>query len=158
MEVSRSSGDRTANFWPWQGSGSGVHAFGSVLLLEVNGQKTSGGAQLVYRSTDGGASWTYVSTAPIQMPIAFVTATRWLVVAFATDGQETTDGGATWHTYPTDYRQAGGGPPQIVFGDANIGYATFARRPTAYGRRRPALDGRCGRPERRRLSEVGKLT
>jgi photosystem II stability/assembly factor-like uncharacterized protein len=101
-----------------------VRAFGSVLLLEMNGQKTSGGAQFAYRSTDGGASWTYASTAPIQMPIAFVTATRWLEVDFASDGQETTDGGATWHTYPTNYRQAGGGPPQIVFGDANIGYAT----------------------------------
>lgn len=101
-----------------------VHAFGSLLLLEMNGQKTSGGAQFAYRSTDGGASWTYASTAPIQMPIAFVSATRWLEVDFASDGQETTDGGASWHTYPTNYRQAGGGPPQIVFGDANVGYAT----------------------------------
>ena len=101
-----------------------VHAFGSLLLLEINAQKTSGGAQFAYRSTDGGASWSYASTAPMQMPIAFVMATRWLQVDLASDGQETTDGGATWHTYPTNYRQAGGAPPQIVFGDANIGYAT----------------------------------
>lgn len=101
-----------------------VHAFGKVLLLDVDGQKASGGADFAYRSIDGGASWTYVSTTPIAMPIAFVTASRWLQVAFASDGQETTDGGVTWHTYPTNYRQAGGGAPQIVFGDANIGYAT----------------------------------
>jgi len=36
---------------------------------------------------------------------------------------ETTDGGATWHAYTTDYSQAAPIAPDIVFGDAQVGYA-----------------------------------
>ena len=36
----------------------------------------------------------------------------------------TTDAGASWHSFATDYVQAAGVPPQIVFGDAQTGYAT----------------------------------
>ncbi|MDP9281246.1 MAG: hypothetical protein M3P38_04030 [Chloroflexota bacterium] len=102
-----------------------VRGFGSTLLLDVFGQQTGAGAQFAYRSVDGGASWTYASTAPITQPrIAFVTANRWLQISSPNDSPETTDGGATWHAYTTDYQQAAGVAPQIVFGDANVGYAT----------------------------------
>ena len=40
------------------------------------------------------------------------------------DSRETTDGGKTWHFYASDYQQAAPVAPQIVFGDANVGYAT----------------------------------
>ncbi|HTJ59582.1 MAG TPA: hypothetical protein VL333_00155, partial [Candidatus Saccharimonadales bacterium] len=36
----------------------------------------------------------------------------------------TTDGGATWHSFTTDYQQAAPVPPVITFGDAQVGYAT----------------------------------
>jgi photosystem II stability/assembly factor-like uncharacterized protein len=101
-----------------------VRGFGSTLLLDAFGQKTGSGAEFAYRSTDGGANWTYASTAPIAMRIAFVTASRWLQISSPNDLRETTDGGATWHAYTTDYQQAAGVAPQIVFGDANVGYAT----------------------------------
>src|SRR2546425_1054859 len=101
-----------------------VRGFGSTLLLDEIAQRTSGGAEFAYRSTDGGAGWTYASTAPFPMPIAFVTATRWLQIQPPGDSRETTDGGATWHAYTTDYQQAAPVAPEIVFGDANVGYAT----------------------------------
>jgi photosystem II stability/assembly factor-like uncharacterized protein len=101
-----------------------VRGFGSTLLVDVNGQKTNGGSQFAYRSADQGATWTYTSTAPLQMPIGFATATRWLQIALSSDAHETTDGGATWHRYTTDYQQAAPVAPLMVFGDANVGYAT----------------------------------
>jgi photosystem II stability/assembly factor-like uncharacterized protein len=101
-----------------------IRGFGSPLLLDVSGQKTNVASEFAYRSADGGATWTYASTAPIAMQIAFVTATRWLQISSPNDSRETTDGGATWHAYATDYQQAAGVAPQIVFGDANVGYAT----------------------------------
>lgn len=101
-----------------------VRGFGSTLLLDEIAQRTSGGAEFAYRSIDGGAGWTYASTAPFPMPIAFVTATRWLQIQPPGDSRETTDGGATWHAYTTDYQQAAPVAPEIVFGDANVGYAT----------------------------------
>ena len=78
-----------------------------------------------YRSSDGGVTWAYASTAPVQMAgIAFVTATRWLQVAAPGESKETTDAGATWHPFTTDYQQAAPIAPTIVFGDAQVGYAT----------------------------------
>jgi photosystem II stability/assembly factor-like uncharacterized protein len=37
---------------------------------------------------------------------------------------ETTDGGATWHKYTTDYSQAAPITADFVFGHADFGYAT----------------------------------
>jgi photosystem II stability/assembly factor-like uncharacterized protein len=101
-----------------------IRGFGSVLLLDVSGQKTNVGSEFAYRSTDGGATWMSASSAPIAMQIAFVTASRWLQISSPGDSRETTDGGATWHAYTTDYQQAAPIAPQIMFGDANVGYAT----------------------------------
>jgi len=38
--------------------------------------------------------------------------------------KETTDGGATWHAFTSDYQQAAPVSPAITFGDAQAGYAT----------------------------------
>jgi photosystem II stability/assembly factor-like uncharacterized protein len=96
-------------------------AFGSVVLVDGGGgQQTKD----VFRSTDGGATWAYASTAPTFNPIAYVTATRWLQIAQPGSSMETTDGGATWHSYTTDYGQAAPIAPDVVFGDATVGYAT----------------------------------
>jgi len=101
-----------------------IRGFGATLLVDVAGQKTNAASEFAYRSIDGGTTWTYVSTAPIAMQIALVTASRWLQISSPSDSRETTDGGATWHAYTTDYQQAAGVAPQIMFGDANVGYAT----------------------------------
>ena len=100
-----------------------VKAFGSTLLMEATlGPPATG---YVYRSTDGAASWSYVTTAPpTDGFVTFVTASRWITISAPGDSKETTDGGATWHAYTTDYSQAAPVAPAIVFGDANVGYAT----------------------------------
>ena len=99
----------------------GIRAFGAALLADVAGQST----HYTYRSSDGGATWSYASTAPDQGgAIAFVTATRWLQIGFPGASKETTDGGATWHAFTTDYQQAAPIAPAITFGDAQVGYAT----------------------------------
>ncbi len=98
-------------------------AFGSVVLLEAQGYGQP--QRYVFRSTDGGASWTYTSTAPAsETPAAFVTASRWIQVNPPSSSKETTDGGVSWHAYTTDYSQGAGIAPDIVFGDASVGYAT----------------------------------
>jgi photosystem II stability/assembly factor-like uncharacterized protein len=98
-----------------------VRVFGSTALADVTGQ----GKQYAYRSTDGGATWTYANTAPNQQDvIAFVTATRWLQISSPGNSKETIDGGVTWHAFTTDYQQAAPVAPVIVFGDAQVGYAT----------------------------------
>jgi photosystem II stability/assembly factor-like uncharacterized protein len=98
-----------------------VSSFGTTLFAGAIGA----GKAYAFRSTDGGATWTYVSTAPqTGVEIEFVTATRWLQIGPPAQGSETTDAGATWHLFTTDYQQAAPINPQIVFGDASVGYAT----------------------------------
>jgi photosystem II stability/assembly factor-like uncharacterized protein len=95
-------------------------AFGSVVLVDgLNGQTKD-----VFRSTDGGANFTYASTVAADGSVAYITATRWLDIASPDRSMETTDGGATWHAFTTDYSQAAPIAPEVTFGDAQIGYAT----------------------------------
>jgi photosystem II stability/assembly factor-like uncharacterized protein len=100
-----------------------VRAFAGTLLVSV---RASGSASnYVFRSQDGGATWSYVATLPQnEGGFAFVTVTRWLQIATPSTSKETTDGGATWHAFTTDYSQAAPVTPEIVFGDALVGYAT----------------------------------
>jgi len=60
----------------------------------------------------------------LQGSVAVVTAARWLVIGTPDASKQTVDGGASWQPYPTDYSQAAPVAPEIVFGDAQIGYAT----------------------------------
>jgi photosystem II stability/assembly factor-like uncharacterized protein len=103
-----------------------VSAFGTTLLTSANGQTQSAGSTYAFRSTDDGATWRYVATAPVDVTtIAFVAAARWLqIVLPAGESRETTDAGATWHPFTTDYQQAAPIAPVIVFADASVGYAT----------------------------------
>lgn len=97
-------------------------AFGSVVLLDATGGQQS---KDVFRSTDGGATFAFASKVPtFDGTVAFVTATRWVQIATSNTSMETTDSGASWHAYTTDYSQGPPIAPDIVFGDANVGYAT----------------------------------
>jgi photosystem II stability/assembly factor-like uncharacterized protein len=95
-------------------------AFGTLVLVEGGAGQTKD----VFRSTDGGATFSYASTVAAEGTVAYVTATRWLQIAPPSSSMETTDAGATWHAYTTDYSQAAPIAPEIVFGDATVGYAT----------------------------------
>ena len=98
-------------------------AFGSVLLLVAADNRQQG--KYVFRSTDGGATWTFASKVPsFEGGVAFVTQSRWLELNAPGQSQETTDAGATWHTASSDYSQAAPTAPEIVFADAQVGYAT----------------------------------
>jgi photosystem II stability/assembly factor-like uncharacterized protein len=93
-----------------------VRQFGRTLLIATR--------QDVFRSTDGGVTWTHVASAPaVEPPVTLVTATRWLELGGA-DSQETLDAGAIWHGYGSDYGSAAPIAPSVVFGDAQVGYAT----------------------------------
>ena len=98
-----------------------VHAYGPALLLPA--VSPDGGVQYVFRSTDGGATWIYQASRPTHGGFAIVTASRWLQIL---PGQsvETTDAGKSWHPYASDYAQAAGGAPDVVFADPLVGYAT----------------------------------
>jgi photosystem II stability/assembly factor-like uncharacterized protein len=97
--------------------------FASTALLSALGNANA--QEYAYRSTDGGAAWSYATSAPQQqIEIVFVTASRWLQIFLPNQSSETTDAGASWHSFTTDYSQAAPVSPQIVFGDANVGYAS----------------------------------
>ena len=98
-------------------------AFGPTVLVDAVGGGQ--GTRYVFGSTDDGATFTYASTGPIaDAPVAFVTAARWLQIGPPGSSRETTDLGATWHAYTTDYSQAAPVAPEIVFGNSTVGYAT----------------------------------
>ena len=102
-----------------------VRAFGTTLLVMAHGAVDGRPVGYVFRSIDSGASWTYLTTLPDGGgAFAFVTASRWVQILLAGSSKETTDGGATWHAFTTDYSQAAPIAPDIVFGDPLVGYAT----------------------------------
>jgi photosystem II stability/assembly factor-like uncharacterized protein len=111
---------KTADVLYWTGP---VHAFGSALLASVERQSNPGGTSFVYRSVDDGATWTYLAKLPFGRP-GIATAVRWVQLLVPGQSQETTDAGATWHPYTSDYSQSAPVVPQIEFGDPLTAYAT----------------------------------
>jgi photosystem II stability/assembly factor-like uncharacterized protein len=102
-----------------------VRAFGATALVVAQGEVNGQAVWYVFRSVDGGASWTHAATLPeTQGAFTFVSESRWLQIAQPASSKETTDGGATWHAFTSDYSQAAGVAPTVVFGDPQVGYAT----------------------------------
>jgi photosystem II stability/assembly factor-like uncharacterized protein len=101
-----------------------VRAFGSTLLVSA-WQPSDPGTQYVFSSIDGGATWTYAASPPRQDGnVDFVTATRWLELIGPGQSKETTDAGATWHAFASDYSQAAPIAADFVFADSQVGYGT----------------------------------
>jgi photosystem II stability/assembly factor-like uncharacterized protein len=99
-----------------------VRSSGPTLMLPV---RAAGLLQYVYRSTDGGATWIYLAAIPhVDGGLGIPGSSRWLMLVAPTQSIETTDSGATWHALATDYSQASPVAPDVVFGDAYVGYAT----------------------------------
>jgi len=105
-----------------------VRTFGATRLIEATGlteDQQPPQRRYVFASTDDGATWTYRVTAPDpDSSVVFVTESRWFQLSAGAMPKETTDGGVTWHAFVTTYQQAAPIAPAIVFGDAQIGYAT----------------------------------
>ena len=102
-------------------------AFGSIVIVDAVGLGLASGqaTRYVFRSTDSGASWRYASTAPIsEATVSYLTAARWVQIGPPGGSKQTLDGGAVWQSYTTDYSQAAPIAPDVVFGDATVGYAT----------------------------------
>jgi photosystem II stability/assembly factor-like uncharacterized protein len=98
-----------------------VRAFGSTLFVSAGVAYN----QYVFRSTDGGVTWSYLAKAPVQdSNVDFVTATRWLQLIAPGQSYETTDAGATWHMSASQYSQAAPIGADFVFADSQVGYAT----------------------------------
>jgi photosystem II stability/assembly factor-like uncharacterized protein len=104
-----------------------VKAFGGTLLATASGRQDGDVEDRIYifSSEDGGTNWSYLAKLPNAAgTLAVVTATRWLLVVPGGPSLETTDAGASWRPYVSDYEQAAAVAPQIVFGDSLTGYAT----------------------------------
>jgi photosystem II stability/assembly factor-like uncharacterized protein len=81
--------------------------------------------EFVFRSSDGGANWAYLASAKdSNNQVDFVTALRWLELIAPGQSVETTDAGASWHLYASDYSQAAPIAADFVFADSQIGYGT----------------------------------
>jgi photosystem II stability/assembly factor-like uncharacterized protein len=101
-----------------------VRAFGSRLLMPTLSLPGAAPSQ-VLGSDNAGAAWSRIADVPkVEGAFAIVIATRWLLIGPPGMSQETTDGGASWHPFETDYTQAAPVPPVITFADAEVGYAT----------------------------------
>ena len=104
-----------------------VKGFGNTLLIPAWGMQP--GAQMeseyIFRSVDGGASWTYLASAGQGINnVTFLTESRWLKISTDGSALETTDAGKTWHSYASDYQDAAGVSSVFVFGDSLVGYGT----------------------------------
>ncbi len=108
-----------------------VNALQVVAMQAVHGEllldaESPIGAQFVFSSSSGGATWSFVGRLPPNAyeVVTFVTATRWLTIGNDGNGQETTDAGKTWHAFSCDYNDAAGVASAFVFADASVGYGT----------------------------------
>lgn len=103
-----------------------VRAFGSTLLVNASGQSRDGTFRsYVFRSEDGGATWSYLAKVPQGGEAAFASATRWL--SFMPSLLETTDAGASWHAFTSDYADAAPVAPYVFF-DGSTAYAVITTR------------------------------
>ncbi len=101
----------------------GVQLRGGVLLVGALGFQHT----YVYRSVDGGATWTWAATVPNERDlgnVTFLDATHWWVSGETIGGQFTADGGATWQPAPGHLQFAAPIAPTVIFADSQVGYAT----------------------------------
>ena len=116
--------------WTTQGAGVTLQAgpvrdIGALLLVPAFGYQSGASVQYVFQSHDGGATWTYVGSATKGAgAFAIVTPSRWIELLVSPDSLETTDSGATWHRFASDYSQAAGVAPVVIFAGPDVGYAT----------------------------------
>jgi photosystem II stability/assembly factor-like uncharacterized protein len=94
-----------------------VKRFGNTLLVDAWSQDR----QYIFRSTDGGATWSWLTKVPSRY-VVMATASRWL--QYAPEWMESTNAGQQWHPFQSDYSQAAPVAPVVAFGGPSVGYAT----------------------------------
>jgi photosystem II stability/assembly factor-like uncharacterized protein len=102
-----------------------VRKTGNALYVVASGKQQGSlpDRQYVYGSTDGGATWTWLTKVPSRY-VVMVTESRWLQLLAPGQSMETTNAGQQWHAYASDFNSdTPVGGPQILFGDSKIGYA-----------------------------------
>ncbi|HEY0830888.1 MAG TPA: hypothetical protein VGE99_07070, partial [Candidatus Dormibacteraeota bacterium] len=90
--------------------------FGAVTYLLVYGNQPPElphDNQFVLRSTDGGASWTFV-TKTTSRSVVMVTETRWLDLANPSQSFESVNGGQQFHQLASDFNTDAPGATQFV--------------------------------------------
>jgi photosystem II stability/assembly factor-like uncharacterized protein len=90
--------------------------------------------QFVLKSTDGGASWDYVTKVPSRL-VVMVTEMRWLDFTSPGSAMESLNDGQQFHQYMSDFTNDAPSATKLVFADTNVGYAVGA------GRLQRTLDG-----------------
>ena len=100
-----------------------IKAFGNIVLAAGAFNATI----YYFRSSDSGATWTYLPTAHDAQPgyPNFLTPTHWLEFNSA---EETTDGGQSWHSFDTDFASVVGLGAPAIFPTPDVGYcANYGR-------------------------------
>lgn len=85
------------------------------------------GHEYVYRSMDGGRTWSYAATvgaATDVTRVTFLDASTWWAVAAGTGQLVTRDAGRSWVAAPGTAPFAAGVPPSVEFADRTTGFAT----------------------------------
>jgi photosystem II stability/assembly factor-like uncharacterized protein len=89
----------------------------------------------VFRSTDGGGTWSWMTKIP-ALNTVMVTESRWLILKSYGLSMESTNSGQQWHSYESDYSfDIPNGGSWVVFGDSQVGYIE------GRGRMHRTLDG-----------------
>jgi photosystem II stability/assembly factor-like uncharacterized protein len=99
--------------------------FGNTLYVEGWGSQDGDipNRQYMFRSTDNGATWSWLMKIPSRY-IAMVSESRWLQLIWPGQSMESINSGQQWHPYASDFSSdTPVGGPQIVFADAQVGYA-----------------------------------
>lgn len=102
-----------------------VRKAGNTLYLVAWGRQDGSALDrhYVYASTDGGATWTWLTNFPSRY-FVMVTESRWLQLLVPGQSIETTNAGQQWYPYASDFNtDTPVGGPQILFADLQVGYA-----------------------------------
>jgi photosystem II stability/assembly factor-like uncharacterized protein len=107
-----------------------VKGFDRALYLEASGRQGAGtpypdvpDRQYIFVSTDGGAAWSWKQKVASRY-IVMVSEMRWLQLVVPGQSYESTNGGQQFHQYDSYFNtDTPAGGPQIVFADAQVGYA-----------------------------------
>ena len=100
-----------------------VKLLGNTLYVVASGLQGGDSRQYMFRSTDGGATWSWLIKIPSPY-IAMVTESRWLQLVVPGMSMESINSGQQWHPYESDFNTTTPvGGPQVVFADSQVGYA-----------------------------------